>query len=46
MIEMCPKSLWLRIAVLLGLMVPLWGAAAEPGNWGNVLASKLSGDWR
>ena len=46
MIEMSPKTLRLRMAVLVGLMVPLWGAAAEPGNWGDVLASKLSGDWR
>lgn len=46
MIEMSPKSLRLRIALLLGLMLPLWCAAAEPRNWSEVLASKLSGDWR
>ena len=46
MIEMSPKTLRLRMAVLLGLMVPLWGAAAEPWDWGDALASKLSGDWR
>ena len=46
MIEMSPKTLRLRMAVLLGLMVPLWGAASEPWDWGDALASKLSGDWR